>query len=125
MAQTRIYIRPKVQVSGILTCAATSAPATYCSLLTDRRGEPRPDGTYKMTLRLYDAPWGGRMLWSECHEVEIGFGVFCVDLGLPFPFAFPLDAKYWLSIQVDEESELTKRLPFGLVRCEEARACVA
>jgi hypothetical protein len=69
---------------------------------------------YRLTFRLYDNEEDGITFWSEIQPVELRLGMFSVVLGLLVPFELPFDKEYWLSIQVEEEPELTDRIPLTL-----------
>ena len=120
MAHTRIYVNPTVHVTGILSSNPSDSlnHKTYLRLLTDRRGDPRPDRMYRLTFRLYDNEENGITFWSEIQPVELRLGMFSVVLGLLVPFELPFDKEYWLSIQVEEEPELTDRIPLTLAGFE-------
>jgi len=116
MAHTRLYATPTIHVTGILSSnpSDTLHHQTYLRLLTDRRGDPRPDGRYRLTFRLYDAREGGMTYWSEVQHIEVHLGMFNAVLGLLVPFELPFDREHWLSIQVEEEAELIDRIPLSL-----------
>ena len=120
MTHTRVYVNPTVHVTGILSSnpSDTLNRKTYLRLLTDRRGDPRPDGMYRLTFRLYDNEEDGMTFWSEIQPVELRLGMFSVVLGLQVPFELPFDKEYWLSIQVEEETELAERISLSLAGYE-------
>lgn len=101
-------------VSGVLTIAlpalaAVSNQLRYQGVLTDSAGVPL-DGTYTLTFRLYTAPLGGVLLWSETQPaVVLDEGLFGVLLGSVTPVTLPFDQPYWLSIQVGSDGEMSPR----------------
>lgn len=83
----------------------------YQGVLTDSSGNPKPDGTYSMTFRLYDVEIGGVALWTEVKTVNVKGGLFSTYLGdqvLIGP-TIRFDKPYWLGIQVETGSELVPR----------------
>lgn len=52
---------------------------SFQGVLSNASGVVVPDGNYQLTFRLYDAPTGGNLLWSESHSsVAVSKGVFNV-----------------------------------------------
>jgi len=80
-------------------------------LLDPGTGDPKPDGSYQMILRLYDAASGGSILWSETKDVTVSDGLFTTFLG----DADALDLSdfdgepLWLSVTVGADPEATPR----------------
>ncbi len=80
-------------------------------LLDPGTGDPKPDGSYQMILRLYDAATGGSILWSETKDVAVSDGLFTTFLG----DAVALDLSdfdgepLWLSVTVGADPEATPR----------------
>jgi len=80
-------------------------------LLDPGTGDPKPDGSYQMILRLYDAATGGSILWSETKDVTVSDGLFTTFLG----DADALDLSdfdgepLWLSVTVGADPEATPR----------------
>ena len=100
-----------------LTCIGShllyaQAPRTisYQGILTDNRGNTLPDGTYQLTLRLYDASIGGRVLHEEMTIVQLSSGLFSTELG-SIPGELLFDNPYWLAVAVDDGEELNPRTP--------------
>lgn len=61
--------------------AAVPGEVHYQGLLLDFAGDP-VNGLEDFAFRLYDAPTGGTLLWSETHDdVDVVEGVYYVDLG--------------------------------------------
>ncbi len=71
------------------------------------------DGEYAMQFRLYDAPTGGSVVWSENFEaVGVAEGVFSVRLGAadtPISAAVLGNDALHVSVQVGTEPELPRR----------------
>jgi microcystin-dependent protein len=97
--------------------AQTPNSISYQGVLTDNSGQPLPDGSYQMKLRLYDAVTGGTIVWrDEDHSVQLVGGVFSTTIGgageQPLP---PFDRPYWLGVTVGAEAELSPRTPLTSV----------
>ena len=90
---------------------------SYQGLLTDSLGNPKADGLYTITFRLYDVNDGGSALWTESKSVQIKRGLFSTILGdqTVISTSVTFEKPYWLSIQVETESELSPRLPLTAV----------
>ena len=68
-------------------------------------GLPKPDGTYNITFKIYDADTGGTLIWSETQVVEVTRGLFNVLLGDITPLSASVfdGTSRWLQLEVDEE----------------------
>ncbi|MCI0694312.1 hypothetical protein L0337_20175 [candidate division KSB1 bacterium] len=108
---------------------------SYQGVLTDNAGNPRPDGNYTFTFRLYTSLTGGTAIWSESKSLPVKSGLFSTVLGeqTPFGATVKFDKQYWLGIQVqDELNELSPRIPltsvgysFSSLRADTANVSVA
>jgi hypothetical protein len=91
---------------------------SYQGVLTDTTGNPKPDGDYLMSFRLYDVPSGGTALWSELNKkIPVRRGLFSTRLGelsILIP-AVQFDRPLWLGIQVGGNEELLPRIPLTTV----------
>ncbi|MBI5472138.1 MAG: tail fiber domain-containing protein [Ignavibacteriae bacterium] len=90
---------------------------SYQGILADSNGVPKPDGSYSITFRLYDAATGGSALWAEQKTLQVKRGLFASILGDQVLFGTNLqfDRQYWLSIQVAASAELSPRIPLSAV----------
>lgn len=99
----------------LVQSAAAQIPRTisYQGIVTDTLGNPKPDGTYSFTFRLYAAPSGGTALWSESKTLQVKRGLFSTLLGDQVVFGSSLSfaSPYWLGIQLASEPELSPRIP--------------
>jgi len=104
-------------VSVIQTHAQIPEQLSYQGVLTDTSGNPRPDGSYSMTFRLYTVVSGGSALWTEAKSVTVSDGVFTTYLGdtTPFPISITWSTTYWLSLQVGGDPELSPRIKLASV----------
>lgn len=81
---------------------------------------PKPDGSYTVAFRLYNAATGGTLLWTEPSEtvaVSGGRGIFAAVLGAPTPFGtLAFDQPYYVEVQVSgEAAPMTPRLALAAV----------
>jgi hypothetical protein len=85
---------------------------SYQGILADSLGNPKADGTYTFTFRLYLAQSGGTALWAEQKTLLVNRGLFYTNLGdqVVFGSALTFTQPYWLGIQVASEPELTPRI---------------
>lgn len=98
--------------SGVEVRAAEAVPQVIVheGQLVDAKGEPIV-GVARTTFKLYDAPVGGRPIWSETVDVEFDDGYFSVWLGE----ATPLDESLldgrprWLGVAVGRGPEQPAR----------------
>ncbi|MBI4547124.1 MAG: tail fiber domain-containing protein [Ignavibacteriae bacterium] len=90
---------------------------SYQGVLTDTAGNPRPDGSYQFTFRLYDVSTGGTAKWTEQKTLSVAGGLFYTTLGdqVAIPDTIRFDRAYWLGIQVVAEPELSPRDPLTSV----------
>lgn len=98
--------------------AVSSAPAqiprvlSYQGVLTDTASNPKPDGSYSLTFRLFGSQTGGSALWTETKTLAVERGLFSTALGdvTPFGPALRFDHPYWLSIQVASQPQMSPRV---------------
>ncbi|MGH7599281.1 MAG: hypothetical protein ACREOI_23225 [bacterium] len=121
-------------VEGDMLHAQIPRTLSYQGVLTDNAGNPRPDGSYSFTFRLYTSPTGGTAIWSESKSLPVKNGLFSTVLGeqTPFGAAVKFDKQYWLGIQVGNEPELSPRIAltsvgysFNSLRADTASVSVA
>ena len=83
----------------------------YQGKLTDPSGVG-VDDTVAIIFRIYDAPTGGLILWTEAHPlVPVENGLFEVMLGGTFPINLPFDRAYYLEMEINGET-LSPRVQF-------------
>lgn len=103
----------------LVQAAAAQIPRaiSYQGILTDTLGNPKPEGTYSFTFRLYAGASGGTALWSETKTLEVKRGLFSTLLGdqVVFGPSLTFASPYWLSVQVANEPELSPRIPLTTV----------
>ena len=102
--------------AGILSlCSAAHAAVPGLlgtqGVLRDGSGNPVQDSSYAVTFRIYNAPSGGAVYWSETQSVTTQTGLFTVELGSssPLPDSVFSDTALWLGVQVSADPELTPR----------------
>ena len=82
---------------------------------TDMAGAPL-DGAYVLTIRIYDAQTGGNKEWEEVHSaVQITNGIFQALLGSVTALDLDFKKEYWISVQIDSDSEMSPRTRFASV----------
>ena len=92
--------------------AAVPSTISYQGLLTDGAGTAVADGPYDLTLKLYNVPSGGGVLWSETQNaVPVVNGIFSINLGSVAGLALPFDQPYWLGVSIGVDPELAPRTP--------------
>ncbi len=86
---------------------------SYQGILTDTTGNPKPDGPYMITFRLYDSSASDSEIWLEQKTLQVKRGLFSTILGDQDPFGdgVKFDRAYWLGLQVESEPELSPRVP--------------
>lgn len=85
---------------------------SYQGFVTDTARRPVPNGTYAMTITLYDAATGGTALWNEVHpSVQTFGGLFDVSLGSVTPLTLSFANQYWLGVSINGGPELSPRTP--------------
>lgn len=80
-------------------------------LLDPATGQPKADGTYSLSFRLYDVETGGTALWTETKDVTATNGLVSTLLGDVTPFN-PDDfsgQELWLAVKVGADAEATPR----------------
>jgi trimeric autotransporter adhesin len=90
---------------------------SYQGILCDTTGKAKPDNSYQITFRLYEAVTGGSAVWTEQKSLAVKRGLFSTLLGSQVPFG-PLvtfDRPYWLSVQIAAEAELSPRVALSSV----------
>ncbi|HVH20470.1 MAG TPA: DUF1554 domain-containing protein [Myxococcota bacterium] len=105
--------------------AAVPGQVDFQGLLLDSAGE-KVNGAVDLVFRLYDAPFGGNLLWTETHpDLQVADGVYGVTLGLITPLTQEVLAggNVHLEIQVDGEALTPRRqllaVPYA-IRAESA-----
>ena len=97
----------------LIPCTVFAVPQeiNYQGYLTDAGGNPL-NGDVAMTFRIYNAPTGGTLLWSEGPSaVTATEGVFNVVLGSSVPITSAiLDGDRYLGMTVGTDPEMSPRL---------------
>jgi hypothetical protein len=84
---------------------------TYQGKLTGTDGQPVTDGTYSLTLKIYNDSTGGTANWTETNSVNTEKGIFSVRLGYvnvlsPSLFSGP---NLFLGISINGGAEISAR----------------
>jgi hypothetical protein len=89
---------------------------SYQGVLCDVAGNPRPDNTYNIIFRLYNAATGGDPIWAENKALQVKRGLFSTLLGSATPLVEEMfEGPCWLSVQVESEEELSPRTALASV----------
>lgn len=97
---------------GMANLASAAVPnfINYQGVLTDANDVPL-EGTFDITVSIYDVDNGGTALWGETHAgVLLKKGVFNVKLGKVNVLTPAFDVPYWLGISINGAPELTPRM---------------
>ncbi|ETR68720.1 MAG: hypothetical protein OMM_10233, partial [Candidatus Magnetoglobus multicellularis str. Araruama] len=88
--------------------ATIQSHLNFQGFLVKSDGEPVTDGTYDLTVSLWDGPDDGtaNKLWDESHSVIVTRGVYSLSLGAnePFPNTMTFTSQYYLGVQVADGS---------------------
>jgi hypothetical protein len=83
--------------------------------LTDETGAPLADGTYTITLRLYEVSTGGTSICEDPDQVQVTDGLFSADFGASGCLDGANTAidgrQLYLGIEVEDDGEMTPRQP--------------
>jgi hypothetical protein len=89
--------------------AAIPQKLSYQGVLTNPAGQVVPDGSYSLSLSLYDTLSGGSALWTETQSTVVSHGIFNVILGAVTPIAIAFDKPLYLGVAVAGGAELSPR----------------
>lgn len=78
--------------------------------LNDTSGMPI-EGSFNLTFRIYDQETASAAIWQETqNDINIEEGLLNIELGSVTPLsALAFDKQYWLSIEIDSDSEIIPR----------------
>jgi len=99
----------------LLVCIASISLAqvpqtmSYKGVLKNADETLVPDGTYNLTLTIYDAETDGTSLWTETLTVPVTDGLFSVILGEVNPLNIQFDSQHWIGLSINGGTELTPR----------------
>jgi hypothetical protein len=97
---------------SLVTFAQIPHTLSYQGVLTDSTGNPKPDGSYTFTFRLYDSSSTSQPIWTEQKTLQTSKGLFSTILGDQISLeTLSFDEQYWMSIQLDSGPELSPRIP--------------
>jgi hypothetical protein len=88
----------------------TNIPNTisWQGVVTDSEGNYL-DGTYNISVKLFDAHINGNELWGELHSsIEVDNGLVNITLGSIEELDLVFDSQYWLEITVGDDAPLTR-----------------
>lgn len=115
--QNLLFVILLLSLCSLLSIAQIPRTLSYQGVLTDSLGNPKPDGMYTFTFRLYDVSTGGSAIWTEIKDVLVKSGLFSTILGDQTSFEpnVKFDRQYWLGIKAGAEPELPQRIPLTSV----------
>lgn len=97
----------------LISQAWAQSTVTIQGIITDSKGAILPDGERRVTINIYDSQNSKQPLWSDQQILVIKEGQFSTTLGNANPLTLDSGKKYWLGIKVDEEKEMTPRMPLN------------
>lgn len=102
-------------VAPILETVATTPALNYQGRLLDPvNGQPKADGAYTFTFRIYNTATGGAPLWTETKSVSVNKGLFSTLLGDTTPLDATIftgqDLYLGVTIGTDPEAAPRQRL---------------
>jgi len=113
---------PLALLVGTIATAEVPQFINYQAVLLDDDGSIVPDGTYELTIRIYETAQSGNPVFAEEHTaVDVSGGVFTISIGEGDATLvgdlrdLPFDRPYWLSIAVGDLGELAPRIPMQAV----------
>ena len=90
--------------------AAIPHVMNYQGKAMDRNTSAPLNGNYNLTFRIYNTPTGGAAKWAETQtNIAITNGVFQVLLGSATPLNLAFDEDYWISLEINTDTEMSPR----------------
>ena len=87
----------------------------YQGYLTNSASQP-VNAAVSVTFRLYASAAGGSPVWQETQSgISVANGIFTAVLGSTAPFSLPFNVPYFLSLQVNTDTERAERQPLSAV----------
>ncbi len=99
-------------IASSIASAAVPSNINYQGRLRDGSGNNVSDGVYTLAFKIYDAPSGGSLLWSETLPVQVTVGLFTVELGNSIPIPanlFSTGTNRYLGVTVNSDPEMLPR----------------
>ncbi len=81
----------------------------FQGLLKDATGQPLADGSYSIKFTIYDAAFGGAVIWSEIQNVSVQGGLVNTIMGKTQPLTAQFDIPYWLGVKIQADPEMSPR----------------
>ena len=101
-----------VVAASLSAAAAVPEKMHYQGYLTS--GGVPVNATVSMTVKLYDAPTDGTLVWSESQSVPVANGVYNVTLGNTTPLTKTiLNGPRYLTVAVGGDPDMTPRTPLA------------
>ena len=103
-------------LSAVGVRAQIPQTTSFQGVLTGGDGTPLPDGSYDLSVALFDAATEGNAVWTESHsDVSVNDGVFGIILGTENPLNLTFDRDYWLQVTVGSDPPLMPRIKLAAV----------
>ncbi|ETR72854.1 MAG: hypothetical protein OMM_01392 [Candidatus Magnetoglobus multicellularis str. Araruama] len=95
-------------LTGVANATSNLNTVNFQGFLTLSDGEPVTDGTYTMTVSLWDGPSNttDTKVWEENHIVTVSRGIYSISLGdfVAFPNTLSFATQYYLGVSVDDNA---------------------
>jgi len=97
---------------GVFLSLVFAETISVQGVLRDPQGNTIDEGSYDLTLKLYDQEEGGPAIWQEIQSsIYILHGVFTLDVGSVNPLdSISFTTTYYLGITVADDPEMTPRV---------------
>ena len=100
-------------LSSLEVHAQLPGTISYQGQILGEDAAPVVDGTYQVTVALYDQEFGATPIWQETHTTRFTGGLFTIYLGSIRPFNLSFDRQYWLGVSFDGKAEMAARMPLA------------
>ena len=95
---------------GVYGQAQIPKTPTVQMLLTDGAGNSVSDGSYNVTVVLYNVLTGGTALWTETQSVNVTDGLANIIMGTVTPLNLMFNQQYFVGLSIGGGGELSPRL---------------
>ncbi|MCI0406483.1 MAG: hypothetical protein L0209_10545, partial [candidate division Zixibacteria bacterium] len=107
MKRITMLLGAEILILCSMLYAAVPQLINFQGILRDGSGNPVANSTYSVTFKIYDAPSGGSILWTETQSVGTTSGLFTVLLGSAtvggIPDAVLSDSSRYLGVTVSPD----------------------
>ena len=85
----------------------------YQGYLTSPSGAAINNASQAMTIKIYDAPTAGNLLFTELQTVTVSNGIFNLLIGSVTALPLAFDKPYWIGVTVGTDPEMSPRQPLA------------